>query len=201
MIAVLAGHDGRIKGACAHLVRKYLPLDVLFVQTGNINEWASDVSRAVRKLPDSLVFALDDYLLAGPLDVPLFERLVSHKAPCARLCDSAFYERKLYIEDGLFLLGSQMYTVTTQYCIWDRSVLLEVLAQVNTPWEFELDGSSYFNARWSTLASDRPALVYPGNSALSARWPGKVKVKDNPVPDVEELIALGLLERSDLIYE
>jgi hypothetical protein len=180
MKIILVGHPGsqKVQKASEYLVNKYMPnFDVYWMNySGEINGWAEYVAGFLRTLPDKyIIFGLDDYLLAGPLDTESFQLLLNSMDDdyvCARLCDSSFYKNK-EIEGELIKIKYDDYTCTTQYCIWDREALINILEQVNTPWEFELDGSLFMTRiDYFTLGTVTPALEYNTNSSLSNRWEG-----------------------------
>jgi hypothetical protein len=99
------------------------------------------------------------------------------------------------------LNSNENYSVTTQYCIWNKSFLIEILKQVNTPWEFELKGSAYLNSSGKrVMGTIDTILSYPECSAISERHSGKISIFANNEYDIEELINLNLLKNDELIY-
>jgi hypothetical protein len=141
------------------------------------------------------VFALDDYLLAKPLDTSRFQMLLDNmdeNVMCARLCDSSFYkDKEVYGE--LIKVGIEAYTCTTQYCIWDREALINVLEQVGTPWEFEIHGSEFMNRiAYDVIGTVTPALEYNTNSSLSPKWEG-IDLKGLSEKDKKEIEKLCVI--------
>ncbi len=133
----------------------------------HINGWAGYLAGYLSALDDKcVIFALDDYLLAGACDLKeyqLAEEAImnsSGKVVCVKLCHSTPQE---HLE----------YPVTTQYCIWDRQFLIELLENqnINTPWEFEINGSKIFD-NLPRISTHRPCLPYFCNSSLSKQWQG-----------------------------
>lgn len=194
MKIILAGHPGsrKVRKAALHLVNKYMPgFDVrVFEHGGDVRGWASHMAEQLGALTDDrVIFALDDYLLAKPLRRDMYELLLANMdddAVCARLCDSTFYQDALR-EGDLIRVGVEDYTCTTQYCIWDREALINVLEQVQTPWEFELEGSGFMNRiSYQVIGTQPPALEYNTNSALSSRWEG-VDLKGLSEEDAKEV--------------
>jgi hypothetical protein len=180
MKLILVGYPGsqKIRKASEYLINKYMPgFEMHWLNyRGDIDGWSEFVASHLRSINDKhIVFALDDYLLAAPLDQEKFDLLLANMdddVVCARLCDSSFYTEK-EIEGELIRVGYDVYTCTTQYCIWDREALINVLEQVNTPWEFELEGSGFMNRiDYRVIGTEPPALIYNTNSALSNRWEG-----------------------------
>lgn len=193
MKVILVGYQGsrKVRAASQYLVKKYLPFETTWLEyTGAIEGWAAFVADYLRNLTDThVIFALDDYLLASPLDLDRFNMLLSYMdedVVCARLCDSSFY-KNTDITGELIRVGVDDYTCTTQYCIWDREALINVLEQVHTPWEFELEGSEFMNRiSYSVIGTVTPALQYNTNSSLSNRWEG-VDLAGLPEEDIKEV--------------
>jgi hypothetical protein len=170
--------------------------------------WAEDLRRYLLPLNDVfIVFALDDYLLSDWMDwtryYALADRLMRDKnTVCARLCTSDFYKpSEIYSQVGEFIQLSDKaeYSATTQYCLWRREYLIELLSQVSTPWEFEIQGSRLLNASgYKVIGSRPPPLAYPDSSALSKRWDG-VNVQGVKEEEVVAMIELGLLNQAELV--
>jgi hypothetical protein len=163
MKIVLIGYSGSqcIVPASKYLTGKYLHL---FITTyinykGDINKWASFLSGYLSSIPDeTIIFALDDYLISDYLDAAAFynaEREIGGDVVCVKLCQSTPEEHAEY-------------PVTTQYTIWNREYLIELLGKVNNPWQFEIQGSKLFDK----ICLHRPCLEYFANSSISARWEG-----------------------------
>lgn len=180
MKLILVGHPGSkvVRKASEYLVNKYMPgFEVHWLNyLGLVEGWAGFISGYLSKLDDKyIIFGLDDYLLAKPIDMNRFYLVLNNmdeNAVCGRLCDSSFYKNK-EIEGELIRVGIDDYTCTTQYCIWDREALINVLEQVGTPWEFEIDGSAFMNRiAYDVIGTVTPALEYNTNSALSPKWEG-----------------------------
>ena len=163
MKVILVGYPGsqRIVKASKYLTDKYLPAfeKIYLNYTGEISGWAKFISNYLKGLPDEhIIFSLDDYLIADRMDMGVFLKIKMNDAVCVKLCWARDDE-------------NEEYPITTQYTLWDRRYLIELLDQVQTPWEFELRGSSIFKS------SDKRAmfvscLPYYTNSSLSAKWEG-----------------------------
>lgn len=124
---------------------------------GPIEGWSAYLVDYFKTIPDKyVIFALDDYLLNAPIDMEVFHKI--EPGDCVKLCKNTPEE-------------SEGYPVTTQYCIWNREALINLLAQTTTPWHFEISGSNIWKEAGmkTTLA---PCLDYYTNSALSSRWKG-----------------------------
>ena len=228
MRVFLAGHEGSkfLLPASAWLTQKYLSgFDIWYLnfgertlpnyisldthQHGGVASWSHYIARYLEQIEDPwVVFALDDYLLAGPPDLQAYQRLqeaITDRVVCARLCTSGeecYSPSERTISNGVVWVNhTAIYSVTTQYCLWERRFLTDLLGRVRTPWEFEIEGSKHLN--WSgkcTIGTEIPMLEYPYNSALSGKWPGRVKVVGNPQADIQELVDKGYLKHEMLIY-
>jgi len=229
MKLLLSGYEGskKILPASSFLVNEYLgtSFDVFWLNYGeydgllfsgefvsladkqeNVATWARDIRNYLATLSDPhVIFGLDDYLVSGPIDLQGYYDLldrVNGNTVCARLCRSDFYQPHEHEREGEFvkLTPKAEYSVTTQYSIWQTQALMEILAQVKTPWSFETDGSWALNhSGKQTIGRLQAVVPYPEQSALSNRWPGKVNVRGNPLEDVEALVERGLLELKDLL--
>jgi len=167
---ILIGHPGsqHIVKASTYLTAKYLPgFSITYLNyEGEINGWSKYVADYLKTLDDDkIIFALDDYLVSKEIDQVLYEGYLEVldnviNTVCAKLCTSTKEEH-------------EEYPVTTQYCIWKRKDLIEILEHTTSPWDFEMRGSSIFRllnklCYWR----DIPALEYDVHSALSNRWQG-----------------------------
>ena len=182
MRVILWGYNGsqKIVPASRYLTNKYLPFSVSYVNyMGDINCWSSFLQGYLTNVPDDyIIFALDDYLVANKLDEVKFwmaynEIAYNHDVVCIKLCHSTPEEH-------------EEYPVTTQYCIWNRKYLIELLGKVKTPWQFEIEGSKLFNK----ICLHRPCLEYFTNSSISSRWEG-IRLDGLKEEDINELKNLG----------
>lgn len=164
MKVILMGYPGSQRAAkvAKWLNAKYLSSSFEYIYLnykGPINEWAEYVARFLSYLQDEkVIFSLDDYFVSEIMDGHVFftaERAVQGDVVCAKLCHCGPEEHTSY-------------PVTTQYTIWNREYLIWLLNQVNTPWEFELQGSKIFNKKVELY----PCIKYFTNSAVSGRWEG-----------------------------
>lgn len=198
MKVLLSGYEGSksILKISSYLTNKYLnDFEVIYLnygtppdfvgtyvslnnEQGGVQNWSKDLVEYLELLKDDLViFALDDYLINSKVDKFLYNVLlnkVKEDVVCAKLCDNSHYTPVQYDLDGLvFTLKPVEYTCTTQYTIWQRKFLIEVLKQVSTPWEFELKGTEYLNKSGNkVIGSIKPVISYYTNSCLSNRWKG-----------------------------
>lgn len=167
MKIILIGYPGSqcIVPASKYLTSKYLSgFEIIYLNyTGEIKRWADYVAEYLKTIPDeNIIFALDDYLIADYIDMVKFNaalvELEFSKVDCIKLCHSTPQEH-------------YEYPVTTQYTIWKKASLIEILDHVYTPWQFETDGSILFKRKQKQV-SHRPCLKYFTNSSISGRWEG-----------------------------
>ena len=221
----------KILSASSFLIKKYIPnnFDIYFlnfgkpvdlhhgtylaladIQEGGSNSWSKYLINFLSSIDDEyVIFTLDDYFLSKPLNLnsynQIFNIMVHNKdVVCAKLGYSPSDRPDSYklITDKIFVLNQNAnYSASTQYCIWNRNFLIEILKQVNTPWEFELNGSLYLNSSGKkVLGTIETVLLYPECSSISARHPEKINVFANNQKDIEELINLKILNKEEIIY-
>lgn len=169
MKIVLVGHPGSqsLVPASKYLTSKYLPgFDIRYLNhTGQNSEWSQYVWSYLRNIIGPLVIlSLDDYLISAPIDQELYDDAITR-----------------FMEDGvvavkLFSCSTdehEEYPVTTQYTIWDRRYLMNLLKNTSDPWNFEMKGSWMFkNGSDKVVRMEAPPLQYNTSSALSKRWEG-----------------------------
>lgn len=191
MLVVLVGYPGsqKIVAASKYLTEKYLtgfPFNIIYLNyKGEIKEWAKYMATFLKYFTDShLIFALDDYLLADQIGRDYFFALsrIGGDVVCVKLCQSTPEEHAEY-------------PVTTQYCVWDRKYLIELLEKVNTPWEFEIIGSKLFDKKVLHI----PCLNYFTNSSISGRWEG-IRLDGLKPEDVKHLFDNGFLVPGECTY-
>lgn len=226
MNIVLAGHEGskKILAASSALIDKYVPqeFDIHFlnfgaydgtlirgeyvqldtVQQGGASQWSAYIARYLESLPDKfIVFALDDYLMSGEVNLAIYHHILNHmenrKVICGRLCGSSFYpagQRRMLCKDVFALKHTVEYSATTQYCIWRRKELIELLKATTDPWDFEINGSKMLNqSKYKVVATEDPAFHYPESSSLSTRWGEKIKMVENKTKDIKWLVSAGYI--------
>lgn len=167
MKVILVGYPGSqfLVPAVKYLTDKYLPgFDVQFINnTGTSDEWSKFIREYLMTLDDEfIVFALDDYLLREPMKMDLFDNALTRftdDVACVKIHRSTLTEHADY-------------PVTTQYTIWHRQSLIELLEKTTNPWDFELHGSKILIDSGKKSLSGPVALEYYTNSSLSSRWKG-----------------------------
>ena len=189
MKIILVGYPGsqKIVPASKYLTSKYLKgFDIEYINyEGHINGWALYVAEYLSKLSSvNIIFALDDYLISDFPHQSQFEKALKERfgeTVCVKLCESTPEEHRDY-------------PVTTQYCIWDREYLIWLLLQVNTPWEFEIQGSKLFKK----VCAHVPCFYYNTSSSLSSRWEG-VDLKGLNPKDIEDMDKLELFKKTGVL--
>lgn len=139
-----------------YLLKKYMPdFNVLWLNYhGEVDGWSKFLRQYLSNLPDKkIIFGLDDYLVTG-FDEEAYKEAES-TWPCVKLC---YATEKEHVE----------YPVTTQYTIWDKKELINLLKQTNSPWNFEMTGSALFKG----VSNLKPCVKYYTNSSISSRWKG-----------------------------
>ncbi len=187
----LIGYPGsqEIVPASKWLVGEYLPMfDVTYLNyKGGINGWGQYVAGFMRYLTDEyVIIALDDYLVSDFIDIEAFDKALRDVeelggVDCVKLCHATEEENKEY-------------PVTTQYCLWKRETLIEILEANFDPWRFEVHGSRNFKG----VMIHRPCIPYFTNSSISGRWLGKINITGLNEKDVAGLIREGLLPEEKL---
>jgi len=94
---------------------------------------------------------------------------------------------------------NSLYRISTQTAIWRTEYLLQYLNNDWTPWQFEIEGSKLAQTdSKDVIATQHKFALEWVHSALSSKYPDMVNVAGIQHRDVEEMIALGLLDRNKL---
>jgi hypothetical protein len=129
-----------------------------------------------------VIFALDDYLVSGYIDMSEYLRaekwMSVQDLACIKLCYAT-------IEENL------EYPVTTQYSLWNRECLMALLKRVLTPWEFEVKGRELIKEQ-KKQCGHVACIPYFANSSLSSRWTG-VRLDGLKQEDIQTLISNGYI--------
>ena len=169
MKIILVGYPGsqQIVPASKYLLEKYLPgFDLYFLNwIGEKSGWSTFVASYLAQLDDKfIIFALDDYLISGSIREDIYKLALNQ------------FERKDAVAVKLFRCSIEEhigYPVTTQYTIWNREFLINLLSKTTDPWDFEINGSKIFREMdVVSFRDDEVALEYNTSSCLSSRWSG-----------------------------
>lgn len=177
---ILAGHEGskKILALSSYFLKENMDgFDIYFLnygeydgklycgtyvslddeQRGGVKSWSLYISEYLKKLDDEyVIFALDDYLITNKIDRELYNAI--ELTDCVKLCSTSD-------------INDKEYSCTTQYTIWKKDLLIDILEKVETPWEFEIEGSKYLNTLNKNITLV-PVMTYPDYSALSSKWKG-----------------------------
>ena len=176
---------------------------------GGADTWGKYLSKYFEKIEDEfLIFGLDDYFISKNLNQDSFDKVLeaiqsSKKIANVQLSFSSNQINKNYLtkeNNILYLKRDSDYSAVTQWSIWRRSVLLNILKNIKSPWEFELKGSKILNKlNLNTVITDPPVLIYPDASALSSRNKTKVSILGIKKNDINELLKQKLIKEDNLI--
>ena len=189
----------------------YVKLDE--TQVGGSSAWSKYLKEYFESIDDEyVIFALDDFFLCKELDQTVFDVLFeemksNNKVVCSKLGISPAYRPHEYevIKENkgveVFYLNSNApYSSSTQYCIWERSGLIDLLSHTQDAWSFELSGSDYLNSTGQKIiGSTQICLPYSESSAVSNRQPEKVSVLGLTKPDIEDMITEEIIQEENLI--
>lgn len=189
MKIILIGYPGSqcIVKTSKYLTNKYLSgFDVTYLNyKGGINGWSKYLTDYLSTITDeNIIFALDDYLVADYINMDRYNYAISKMGGdivCVKLCKSTLQEH-------------EEYPVTTQYTIWNRLYLINLLNQINTPWEFEIQGSRLFNKTVLLVT----CIDYFCNSSISGRWDG-IRLEGLKKEDIDYIHKNKLIEEKKIV--
>ena len=180
---------------------------------GTPSLWSKHLKEYLKSIDDEyIIFSLDDFFLCREIDMKVYEILLDEMKSdpdikCAKLGITPSYKpheytvKKTVDEIEIFYLDpNASYSASTQYCIWRKNALVDVLENTSTAWNFELHGSSYFNNKgYKVIGSTTVCLPYAESSAVSNRHVDKVSILGLNKNTIEDMISRNLLNESDLI--
>jgi hypothetical protein len=120
---------------------------IIPVQVGDDLSWSQTLARGLERIPSRhVLLMLEDFFLTGPVDTANIRRLHD-----AMLDLGAVYLRLLAapnpdiphpkLPDIGFIKKGAPYRTSLQIAFWDRSVLLGLLRENESAWDFEMVGS------------------------------------------------------------
>lgn len=155
---------------------------VTVLRVGPDKGWSTNLISALRRIPDhAILLFLDDLFLKDS---------VGDGENVYRLCERFLTEKMDYLRfnptpgpsGGVDsdLIGpvapGDNYRASTVVCLWRRSVLLDVLREGESAWEFEVFGSARTDKYSSWYASDR-WLLPTANLVIKGRFhPGALRL-------------------------
>jgi hypothetical protein len=121
------------------------------INMGEDTDWSSGFRKTLEKISQPYVIVLmEDYLLTGPVDTAMVERLIeymeSKRAACLRIfpCPGPDLPCADNQEIGEIRKGSA-YRLSLQAAIWDKKILTELIRDGESAWELELNGTKRTN--------------------------------------------------------
>ena len=195
-------------------------IEIVYLDLGSepVSTWADNVYRKIAEFKDDyVIFGLDDYL---PIHFPTpygFNDAVNviKKFDLDRFELGLGASKKKGMEDDMYFImhddvdGVKIpfkrygkdtpYSVSCQFSIWNLQRLKDLLKEHPnwSPWDFEVKGKL---DNVGCFSSDKSVFRWIEESAISGRQKGKVNVLGLKPNDVDELVNIGLLDRSKLIY-
>ena len=178
------------------------------VEDNPIDNWGK---RLASMIPDEelVIFGLDDYLpidyinkdkLAEAIEIiknTSIERFELGWGASKKkgMINTGFFNNDLINSVGFLEYGKETpYSVSCQFSIWRTSALKRELERTTTPWKFEIYG------RAKAACFKDYAFRWIEESALSGRQKGKTNLCGLRLEDEEELISLGYIDKSKVIY-
>jgi hypothetical protein len=173
-----------------------------------VQSWAKYLVKYFESIEDKyVIFALDDMFLCREINMNSYNNLFNkfqndEDISCAKLGISPSYRPHEYqmVDENIFVLNANAgYSATTQYTIWDKKVLIDILNDSTDPWHFENHGSTYFNqSGYKVIGTTDIVLPYNESTALSKKQPGKISVLGNTKEDIEYMIKNDMLDENCL---
>lgn len=174
-------------------------------------KWSNAVIQYLRSIDDDLVLLLlEDYWLCRKVDTEAIQMLETYMSFNGRnVARMDLTTDRLYAKgsvdvgpwDRLDLIRGHPdaeYQISLQAGIWNRGLLLGLLRPDETPWEFEISGSTRLRQRpdLQILGTRQSPLRYVigirhGQASVDGSW--QYPPKHLASSDVEELVRLGFL--------
>lgn len=171
-----------------------LPDNFEFVKikdTDDTRRWTKSIHDYVKTQNDEYFgFALDDYLPASPANQETIDELMeyarSHKVGRISIQFLSPFDEEAFGPQTFPLEGhiiqqyhNTLYRISCQSSIWNREYFLKVFNHNWSPWNLELRGSKRaFHDDYETIGANPPPMNWGWGGALSAKWPGKINMRD-----------------------
>jgi len=176
-------------------------------QQVSLDTWTRNLYNYIKTIEDEfVVFGLEDLLPIRSIDYNILNPAIEYMRNNALVgryelgtghCwhNGIYFLNPLIYEYGF----NSLYRISTQTAIWRTSYLLEYLDNDWTPWQFEIEGSKIAqDDSYKVIATQHKFALEWVHSALSGKYPDKINVQGIQHSDIEEMIALGLLDRNKL---
>lgn len=117
------------------------------IEIGRDLGWAKNFRYALEQIPASrIILTLEDFLPSAPWDNLKIRKLVRHAheydAACLRFFPIPGPTSGWYACDALGTIGaSDPYRISTMNAIWKKQILLDIVKEDMSAWQFELEGS------------------------------------------------------------
>jgi hypothetical protein len=191
-------------------------------QFGGSDSWCKYLKDYLSKINDKfIIFGLDDYFLSKKINLKatldMLSFLKKHDnvigAKLGITPSQRHWDYNVKKGTHIYIMkNSAVYLATTQFTIWKRSCLVEVLScykkikrlfpyrKINNPWEFENNGTEYVQKKlYRVIGSKKMPWKYCEASALSSRHPNRINVFALSHQDISELINKKYFQKKDLI--
>ncbi|MBN1679715.1 MAG: hypothetical protein JW966_05450 [Anaerolineae bacterium] len=140
---------------------------VTTIKVGDDINWAHTFSRGLQAVPEPYVLLLlEDYLFEAPVDSArieaLFDYMREKNAAYLRLRPSPPPDMACPDNDDVGEISKgAAYRLTTQAGLWDRQILLSLVKEGETPWQFEIEGSRRTDELDRPFLSIRKGISWP----------------------------------------
>lgn len=130
---------------------------VINVLSNQLSDWSTETKTVLKQMKeDYVIIILEDYFIYQPVNMPLLfnalETMIERDALFLKLaCFPLLYtvwnnyeviEEKPYM--GKLLLN-QKYRINLQLGVWNKEILINLLKEGESPWEFEINASERTN--------------------------------------------------------
>jgi hypothetical protein len=175
-------------------------------QVGGANGWSNYLIDFFSSIKDEyFVFGLDDFMIARPVDIEVFEtclELLNENVGRIDLQPSLQHARdknhvKPYVEKNgikfLSLIDSapgnvNLYQNAAAFSIWNRKWFLKNIKRNWTPWGWETIGSmSFANGDGYKVIGSVDRWAIKKIECLSNQWPGMINVRAIRQEDIEQM--------------
>ena len=189
---------------------KYIKRD-----SSDIKKWTTDIKKQIDKIDSEyIIFGLDDFLIIDKfnevtLDIFIKEMDLDNSIVRCSLgadfsCMKNFIYKKINDTDLISVPSNISYRCSTQFSIWRKDFLSQILSKNRSPWEFEMEVSSELSGNNSIKmlgTLNNFCLRWIEESANSSSL-GKnnLNVLGLSLKDINEIIDAGLLSKDRLQF-
>lgn len=159
---------------------------VVTINVESEENWSSSLKKALNKINENyIILILEDFLLTQYVDTErikeLWQYMIEKNAACMRLfpCPGPDKDCKDNPNIGIIVKGSP-YRSSTMIAIWDKEMLLALLLNGETAWEFELKGTHRTNDL------DRPFLSVKRDTNIPIRYVCTAITKGRWIPEIPD---------------